>query len=124
MTRALARPPGPRHDAERVGFTEIAFPYRAHRPFGLASFALVFVALIAEIELLVALALGLVARRIDLFLELQPALFPAAVLVALVAAAVFAFRARSWTKARIALVSEWSSGAGSYAERLAKSRAR
>ena len=45
---------------------DIAFPYRTQRSFGASSFALVLVALIVEIELLVLLALGIVAHRLDL----------------------------------------------------------
>lgn len=106
-----------------MGLLEIAFPYRAQRSFGVASFALVFVTLVGEIELLVLLALGIVAHRLDLFLALQTAVFPAAVAVSLVATGVFAWRARSWTRARIAGLSAWGSGTGDYAATL-RARAR
>lgn len=107
-----------------MGLLEIAFPYRAHRSFGAASFALVFVSLIVEIELLVLLALGIVARRLDLFLPLQTAVFPAAALVSLVATGVFAWRARAWTRARIAGLSAWGTDSTEYmADLLARARA-
>ncbi|HUQ16400.1 MAG TPA: hypothetical protein VM070_01285 [Candidatus Saccharimonadales bacterium] len=107
-----------------MGLLEIAFPYRAYRSFGAASFALVFVSLIVEIELLVLLALGLVARRIDLFLPLQTAVFPAAVAVSLVATGVFAWRARDWTRARIAGISAWGTDTSDYmADLQARARA-
>ncbi|GAC1459653.1 MAG: hypothetical protein NVSMB8_09450 [Candidatus Limnocylindrales bacterium] len=107
-----------------VGLLEIAFPYRAHRSFGAASFALVFVSLIAEIEALVLLALVIVARRLDLFFALQTAVFPAAVAVSLVATGVFAWRARSWTRARIAGLSAWGTDSSDYmAELQARARA-
>ena len=98
---------------------EIAFPYRANRGFGVVSFSLVFVMLVLEIEILVAIALGIVAHRFDLFLALQPVVLPGAALVSLVTAAVFAWRARSWTKARIAGLREWGSGTSAYAEKIA-----
>jgi len=96
-----------------VGLLEIAFPYRAHRSFGAASFALVFISLILEIELLILLALGVVARRLDLFLPLQTAVFPAAVAVSLVATGVFA-----WTRARIAGLSAWGTDTTDYMAEL------
>jgi len=102
---------------------DVAFPYRTHRSFGASSFALVFVALIVEIELLVLLALGIVAHRLDLFLTLQTAVFPAAAAVSLVSTGVFAWRARSWTRARIAGLSAWGTDSGAYAATL-RARAR
>jgi hypothetical protein len=103
---------------------DIAFPYRAHRSFGAASFALVFIALIAEIEILVLLALGIVAHRLDLFVDLQLAVFPAAAAISLAATSVFSWRARAWTRARIAGLSAWGAGSGDYAATLrARSRA-
>lgn len=106
-----------------MGLLDIAFPYRADRGFGAASFALVFLALILEIELLVLLALGVVARRLDLFIPLQTAVFPAAVAVSLVATGVFAWRARSWTRARIAAVAAYGGSTDDYAAKL-RARAR
>lgn len=98
---------------------DLAFPYRANRRFGVASFALLFVALLAEIELLVFAALAL-AGRADLFLSLQPLIVPAAVFVSLTAAAVFAWRARAWTRARMDGTRRYTAETASYAERLAQ----
>lgn len=96
-----------------------ALPYRANRRFGVASFALLFVALLAEIELLVLAALAL-AGRADLFLLLQPLIVPAAVFVSLTAAAVFAWRSRAWTRARMNGTRQYQTETASYAERLAQ----
>ena len=98
---------------------DIAFPYRANRGFGAASFALLFVALLLEIELIVFVAL-LFTGRAERFLELQPLVVPAAVLVSLTAALVFAWRARAWTRARMDSVAKLSSQSSGYAERLAQ----
>lgn len=98
---------------------DIAFPYRANRRFGAASFALLFVALLIEIELLVFLALVLAARS-DLFLSFQPLIIPAAVFVSLTAAAVFSWRARAWTHARMEKTRLYTAETSSYAERLAQ----
>ena len=105
-----------------MSLSEIAFPYRTKRSFGVTSFALVFVMLILEIELLVAIALGIVGHRFDLFVDLQTVLLPGAVLVSLVTSSVFAWRARSWTKSRIAGLRDYGTATSGYAERLAKSR--
>jgi hypothetical protein len=112
-----------------VRLGEIVFPYRAERPFGrnrgagIVSFSFVFLLLFVEIELLVFIGLGLVARRADLFVELQPDIVPAAALVSLVASSVFAWRARAWTRARIKALREWDGAATrSYAEKIAARR--
>ncbi len=98
------------------------FPYRLKKSFGAASFALIFLVLLAEIELLVFIALAIVAHRLDLFMGLQPIVFPGACLVALSAAGVFWWRARSWTKQRVEMLNLWAQGGTAYGERLAKSR--
>lgn len=98
---------------------DIAFPYRANRRYGAASFALLFVTLLVEIELLVFVALVLAGRG-DLFLALQPLIVPAAVFVSLTAAAVFAWRARAWTRVRIDGTRGYTAETASYAERLAQ----
>ena len=98
---------------------DIAFPYRANRGFGAASFALLFVALLLEIELIVFVALA-VAGRADRFLDLQTMVIPAAVLVSLTAALVFSWRARVWTRNRMASVKRYSTESSGYAERLAE----
>ena len=102
---------------------EILFPYRAERPFGVVSFSFVFLLLFVEIELLVFVGLAVVARRADLFVDLQVDVVPAAALVSLVASAAFAWRARAWTRARIKALREWDGAATrSYAEKIAARR--
>ena len=102
---------------------DIAFPYKAKRSFGIVSFSFVFLMLILEAELVVFLGLGIIAHRIDLFLDLQQDILPAAVLVSLLASAVFAWRARAWSKARIESLRDWGGAATtSYAEKIAARR--
>jgi hypothetical protein len=101
---------------------DVAFPYRIKRNFGAASFALIFLVLLAEIELLVFIALAVVAHRLDLFMDLQPIVLPGACMVALMASVVFWWRARQWTKQRVELLNLWAKGGTAYGERLAKSR--
>jgi hypothetical protein len=101
---------------------DVAFPYRIKRTFGAASFALIFLVLLAEIEVLVFIALAIVAHRLDLFMGLQPIVFPGACLVALTASIVFWWRARQWTKQRVEMLNLWAKGGTAYGERLAKSR--
>lgn len=102
-----------------MSLADLAFPYRANRQFGAASFSFIFVVLLAEIELL-TVAGFLLAGRIDLFLALQYLFFPAAALVSLAASAVFTLRARSWTRKRLALIGEYGAGAAGFGERLAQ----
>jgi len=94
-------------------------PYRANARYGILSFAMLFVALLIEIETVVFAALA-VAGRPDLFLQLQPLIIPAAVMVSLTAALVFAWRATAWTRARMDDVGEYSAESANYAERLAQ----
>ncbi len=101
-----------------MGLIDVAFPYRAGRSFGVASFALVFLVLIIEIELMVFIAIALVLHRFDLFVATQVAIFPAAAAVSLVAAGAFAWRARAWTRSRIAGLRAWSGGSDDYAAAL------
>jgi hypothetical protein len=106
-----------------VGLGDIAFPYRAQRSFGVVSFAFVFLMLVLEAELVVFIGLGVIAHRVDLFIDLQPDILPAAVLVSLVAAGVFAWRARAWSKIRIESLREYGgAAAASYAEKIAARR--
>lgn len=106
-----------------MSLADIAFPYRAQRSFGVVSFAFVFLVLVLEAELLVFVGLGIVAHRVDLFLEVQTAVLPAAALISLAASAVFAWRARAWTRARIAGLAEWGGAStSSYAEKIAARR--
>lgn len=107
---------------DAMGLFDIVFPRRAGRTFGAASFALVFVMSVLEIEALVLLALGVVAHRFDLFVAVQQVLLPAACVVALAAATVFWWRARAWSKKRVQSLSQWAGGAGAYGERLARTR--
>lgn len=101
---------------------DVAFPYRIKRRFGAASFALIFLVLLVEIELLVFVGLAIVAHRLDLFTGLQPVILPAACLLALAAASVFWWRARSWTNQRVELLNLWAQGGTAYGERVARSR--
>ncbi|HET8569230.1 MAG TPA: hypothetical protein VFM93_09610 [Candidatus Limnocylindria bacterium] len=99
---------------------DIAFPHRKGRQFGVTSFALVFVMLFFEIEGIVAVAL-LLAGRLSLFLDFQPLIAPSAVLVSLTTALVFAWRARTWTRRRIArAVGTRDTALSGYAERIAQ----
>lgn len=101
---------------------DVAFPYRIKRSFGAASFALIFLVLLGEIEFLVFIALAIVAHRLDLFVELQPIVLPGACLVALAAAGVFWWRARAWSKQRVDVLNQWTQSGNAYAERVARSR--
>ncbi len=101
------------------GLGDLLFPYKVKRTFGAASFALVFLMLVAEVELLVAIALGIVAHRFDLFMALQPVVLPGACLIALSTTVVFWWRARSWAKSRVEMVDLWAGGGTAFGERLA-----
>jgi len=106
-----------------VSLGDIAFPYKAQRSFGVVSFAFVFLMLMVEAELVVFIGLGIIAHRIDLFVDLQTDILPAAAMVSLVASGVFAWRARAWSKARIEGLREWGGAATtSYAEKIAARR--
>jgi hypothetical protein len=104
------------------GILDIAFPYRAKKSFGAASFALIFLVIILEVEALVMVALGIVAHRFDLFVDLQEVILPGACLIALSASGVFWWRARAWSKQRIEALDLWAGGGTAFGERLAKSR--
>ena len=101
---------------------DVAFPYRAKKDFGAASFALVFLVIILEVEALVLVALGVVAHRFDLFLDLQEIVLPGACLIALSASIVFWWRARAWSRQRVQMLNLWAGGGTSFGERLAKTR--
>ena len=105
-----------------MSLLDIAFPYRRKRSFGAASFALIFVVLVLEVEALVLVALGIVARRMDLFMDLQEIILPGACLIALSAAIVFWWRARQWTKQRVEMLNLWAGGGTSFGEGVAKGR--
>jgi len=106
---------------------DIAFPYRVKKSFGAASFALIFLAIILEIEVLCLIALGVIVHRFDLFIELQTVLLPGACVVALAAATVFWWRARRWTQTKIEMLNVWAQGGtaglgSAYGEKLALKR--
>lgn len=101
---------------------DIAFPYRAKKIFGAASFALVFLIIIAEVEALVLVALGIVVHRFDLFVDLQPVILPGSCIVALSAASVFWWRARAWSRRRVGLLNLWVGGGTAFGESLARKR--
>ena len=106
---------------------DIAFPYRAKRSFGAASFALIFLVIIVEVEVLFLVALGVIAHRFDLFVDLQSVLLPGACVIALSAATVFWWRARSWTKTKIEMLNVWAQGGtagggAAYGQKLALKR--
>ena len=103
-------------------FLDIAFPYRRKRSFGAASFALIFLTALLEVEALALVALGVVAHRFDLFVDLQPIVLPSACVVALAAAAVFWWRARQWTRNRVTMLNLWAGGGASMSERVADRR--
>lgn len=96
-----------------MSLLDIAFPYRRKKNFGAASFALIFLVIVLEIEALVLVALGILARRIDLFLDLQDVILPGACLIALSTSIVFWWRARRWTKQRVEMLNLWAGGASS-----------
>lgn len=106
-----------------MSLLDIAFPYRTKRSFGVASFALVFLMLVIEAEIIVFLGVGIIGHRVDLFIELQQDILPAAVMVSLVTSSVFAWRARAWSKTRIDSLRDWGGAAtSSYAEKIAARR--
>jgi hypothetical protein len=102
-----------------VSIGDLAYPYRANRGYGVVSFTMLFLVLLGEIEVLILLALAAVGRP-EFFLPLQPIVIPAAVMVSLTAALVFAWRARGWTRKRVEGVVQYSTESSAYAERLAK----
>ena len=102
-----------------MSLADIAFPYRANRQFGASSFALVFVTLVIECEILVAAGF-LLAGVPGLFVPFQSLFLPPIVLVSLAASGIFTFRARSWTRQRLSLAAAYGEGAAAYGERLAQ----
>jgi hypothetical protein len=105
-----------------MSLLDIAFPYRQKKSFGAASFALIFLVIILEVEALVLVALGIVAHRMDLFIDLQEIIFPGACLIALSASIVFWWRARAWSRQRVEMLNLWAGGGTSFGENLAKTR--
>ena len=101
---------------------DIAFPYRRRRSFGAASFAFTFLVLVFEVELLAFIAVAIVARQLQLWWDLQPIVFPTACLISLATAAVFWWRARSWSKQRVATAEAWALGGATFGQQLAQER--
>ena len=101
---------------------DIAFPYRRRHSFGAASFAFTFLVLLFEVELLVAIGVAIATRQLQIWWDLQPIVLPTACLVSLAAAAVFWWRARSWTKKRIAMAVAWSHRGTTFGQELAPKR--
>jgi hypothetical protein len=101
---------------------DIAFPYRRRRSFGAASFAFTFLVLLFEVELLAFIGVAIAARQLQLWWDLQPIVFPTACLVSLAAAAVFWWRARSWSRQRVAIAEAWSRRGTTLGQQLAEKR--
>jgi len=95
-----------------MGLLDVAFPYRTKKGFGAASFALVFLTVIFEIESLVLVALGILAQRFDLVVDLQDVILPGACFVALAVATAFWWRARVWSRQRVDRLNVWAGRAG------------
>jgi hypothetical protein len=101
---------------------DVAFPYRRKRSYGAASFAFMFLALLLEVELLAFIGVAIAARQPQLWWDLQPIVFPTACLVSLAAAAVFWWRARTWSKQRVAIAEAWARGGPTFGQQLAQER--
>jgi hypothetical protein len=101
---------------------DIAFPYRRRRSFGAASFAFTFLVLLFEVELLAFVGVAIAARQLQLWWDLQPIVFPTACLVSLATAGVFWWRARSWSKHRVAIAEAWARGGMTFGQQLAEKR--
>jgi hypothetical protein len=98
---------------------DIAFPYRRRRSYGAASFAFTFLVLLFEVELLAFIGVA-IARQPQLWWDLQPIVLPTACLISLAAAAVFWWRARSWSKQRVAIAEAWARGGPTFGQHLAQ----
>lgn len=101
---------------------DIAFPYRRRRSFGAASFAFTFLVLLFEVELLAFIGVAIAGRQPQLWWDLQPVVFPTACLVSLAAAAVFWWRARSWSRQRIAIAEAWAQRGTTFGQQLTQKR--
>ncbi len=99
---------------------DIAFPYRRRRFYGAASFAFTFLVLLLEVELLAFIGVAIAARQLQLWWDLQPVVFPTACLVSLAAAAVFWWRARSWSKDRVETLEAWARGGPTLGQQLGR----
>ena len=99
---------------------DIAFPYRRRRSYGAASFAFTFLVLLFEVELLAFLGVAIAARQLQLWWDLQPIVFPTACLISLATAGVFWWRARSWSKHRVAIAEAWARRGPTFGQQLAE----
>ena len=99
---------------------DIAFPDRRRQTFGAASFAFTFLVLLFEVELLAFIGVAIAARQLQLWWDLQPIVFPTACLVSLAAAAVFWWRARSWSRHRVETLEAWARGGTTLGQQLAR----
>ena len=91
---------------------DVAFPYRAKKTFGAASFALVFLTVVFEVEALVLVVVAIGMRRVDLFLDLQDVIVPGSCFIALATATAFWWRARVWSRQRVEMLNVWAGNAG------------
>jgi UPF0716 family protein affecting phage T7 exclusion len=107
-----------------VSLIDIAFPYRRKKSFGAASFALTFIVLLLEIEILAFIGVAIVARQIGLWWDLQPVVFPAACLLSLSAAGVFWWRARAWSRSRVETLNAWARGGPTLGQQLSQKQER
>ena len=101
---------------------DIAFPYRRRRSYGAASFAFTFLVLVFEIELIAFVGVAIAARQLQLWWDLQPIVLPTACLISLATAAVFWWRARSWSRQRVATAEAWARGGVTFGQHLAEKR--
>jgi hypothetical protein len=75
---------------------DIAFPYRRRRSYGAASFAFTFLVLVFEVELLAFIGVAI--------------------------AAVFWWRARSWSRQRVETLEAWARSGTTFGQQLAQKR--
>jgi hypothetical protein len=101
---------------------DIAFPHRRRRSFGAASFALTFLVLLFEVELLALIGIAIAARRPEFWWGLQSVVFPTACLVSLATATVFWWRARRWSRQRVETLEAWARGGPTFGQQLAEKR--
>ena len=101
---------------------DIAFPYRRRRSYGAASFAFTFLVLFFEVELLVFAGVAIAARQLQLWWDLQPIVLPTACLVSLATTTVFWWRARSWSRHRVAIAEAWARRGTTLGQELAQQR--
>ena len=107
-----------------MGLREVVFPVDYDRPYGFASACFLLLVVFGEIEGLGFTAVGLLARRPDLFFDLQFAVAPAAFLVALAASAVVWFKHRALRDHVVRYTADLSSApeVAAFAERVAHRR--